>query len=135
MKDNLPKCKVPEMMCSSILGYYLDKNTKEEDARPEDVFIAFKIPVNNIGDFEIYCPATQHGSADKEYIKRCKPITVEDYIKYSKGLYTPNEYLYLNPDKAKLTDAIDTVCLSCCGEEEDCNKCPVRKVAEEYLKD
>lgn len=42
---------------------------------------------------QTYSPMGQHGEATYDYVKECKEITKEEYIRLSEGLYTPEEYI------------------------------------------
>lgn len=60
--------------------------TKYKRLAPNDIFVY-------LGDTDCYCPIGQHGTLSLEYLKDCKEITKEQYIKTSEGLYTPEDYL------------------------------------------
>lgn len=72
-----------------VLGYYMDKLMKDELPSSFSVFVGLWEGT----EFSCYCPQGQHSKVSREYIQSCKPISKEDYVKYSNGLYTPAEYL------------------------------------------
>ena len=73
-----------------VIGYFVDENEKPNAGT---VFVAINEVWNLDGDLTAYCPIGQHGAASREYIKECKEITLDEYLKHSKGIYTPEEYL------------------------------------------
>lgn len=61
--------------------------TKYQRLDPADVFVY-------LGDTEYYCAIGQHGNLSIDYLKNnCKEISLDQYVKTTKGLYTPEEYL------------------------------------------
>ncbi|AYP68178.1 hypothetical protein PQE75_gp046 [Bacillus phage vB_BcoS-136] len=73
----------------NIVGYYVDEYGDKTCAK--DVFVCIRI--SDDGGFEYYCPVGQHGEGMTGYLKYCKEITKEEYLKASMGLYTPSDYL------------------------------------------
>lgn len=70
----------------NILGYYIDA---DEDPAPSTVFVAF-----NDGDQDMsYSPVGQHSALHVDYLSECGKITKDEYLKYSSGFYTPEEYV------------------------------------------
>jgi hypothetical protein len=60
--------------------------TKYKRLSPKDIFVY-------LGGKDYYCPIGQHGQLSLEYLKDCKEITKEIYIKVSGHLYTPKTYI------------------------------------------
>lgn len=60
--------------------------TKYKRLSAGDVFVY-------LGGTGLYCPIGQHSNLSLDYLKDCKEITKEDYLKASEGIYTPKEYL------------------------------------------
>lgn len=69
-----------------VMGFFVDET---EEPSASTVFVAFKADQ----EYQCYCPIGQHGSLDPAYLEGCRRITLEEYKKYSSGLYTPKDYL------------------------------------------
>lgn len=70
-----------------ILGYFLERG--EKDLRPNTVFIG----LYSDGEYLVYSPTEQHCKADREYIRRCKRITEDEFKQAARGFYVPADYL------------------------------------------
>lgn len=75
---------------NNIIGYFVDKN---EEMTPATIFVAINEIWDSQGNITAYTPIGQHSSLSREYLKECNQIIKGDYIKYSKGIWTPKEYL------------------------------------------
>lgn len=78
-----------------VIGYFAPKG---EERTPINIFVV----LNEYHDINkkylvCYAPIGQHGALDPEYLKACERITKEEYLKASKGIYTPEEYLKEGP--------------------------------------
>lgn len=71
-----------------LLGYYIDADV---EASPSTIFVA--IDEGQYDTVTLYTPIGQHSEGAREYIEECTPITKEEYLNISKGIYTPAEYL------------------------------------------
>ena len=71
-----------------LKGYYIDKGEEnKKEVTSHDVFIY-------LGENQGYAPQGQHVNIhDEGYVKECKRISKEEYLKISGHLYTPQEYL------------------------------------------
>lgn len=68
--------------------------TKYARLSPTDVFVLVTDKPDINGYVTVYTPIGQHGDAIIDYIKNdCKEISLETYLKASKGIYTPEEYI------------------------------------------
>lgn len=72
--------------------YHVDKGGKLE---PKNIFVVDHSSLYdcNKGRIMTYCPIGQHSEADINYVLECRRIRKSTYLKHSKGLYTPEEYL------------------------------------------
>lgn len=72
--------------------YYIDKGHKPHAGT---VFVVDTDSGDSCNDGMLmsYCPIGQHSEDSIDYIKSCKEISKDEYIKYSNGLYTPEDYL------------------------------------------
>lgn len=74
--------------------YRIDRKDKAPMAN--NVFVVLQGSENdcNPGNLMIYSPIGQHGEGSKDYIRyNTKKITRSQYLKASKGIYTPQEYI------------------------------------------
>lgn len=72
----------------NILGYFIDK---EDEMLASTVMVVIDEGYKRL---TYYTPIGQHSEMDRDYFKeQCKKITKEEYLKASKGIYTPPEYL------------------------------------------
>lgn len=70
-----------------ILGYFVHKD--DDKLNPLTAMVVIDADNKLYG----YCPKEQHFDLDRGYLNECMRITKEEYLKASKGLYTPLEYL------------------------------------------
>jgi len=76
-----------------IIGYFICKLDKGEEVNPSNIFVAINEIADSRGNITCYTPIGQHGALSRNYLTECQRITKEEYIKISKGIYTPEEYL------------------------------------------
>lgn len=75
-----------------VLGFYVDKGGNKNN--PQDVFVAIdEQGTNDPNSVMLYCPIGQHHSGSRDYLKECKKINKEQYLKASQGYFTPSDYL------------------------------------------
>jgi len=85
-KERKKKEKLPE----NVLGYFVDSG---EVKSASTVFVAINEAFTNEGHITAYTPIGQHSALSMDYLKDCTRITKEEYLEYSHGIYTPEEYL------------------------------------------
>jgi hypothetical protein len=76
----------------NIVGYFMDRDAEEEneELNVNNVFVAL---FHELEGYSLYAPIGQHCQLAYEYLQECKEITRQQYIEFSKGFYTPSEYL------------------------------------------
>jgi len=74
-----------------VLGYYKDEDVPEETIPASAIFVA--IDEGQYDKLTYYSPIGQHSEGYRDYIEACTPITKEEYLSISNGIYTPGEYL------------------------------------------
>ncbi|MFQ3543600.1 hypothetical protein Q7A53_05895 [Halobacillus rhizosphaerae] len=75
----------------NVLGYFVHKDDKELNSYSVMVIINEKW--SHTKELTGYCPQESHFGTDREYLKECRKISKDDYLKASKLFYTPAEYL------------------------------------------
>ena len=76
------------------MNKYKYYKTKYKRLDPIDIFVLVDNEPDINGEVAIYTPIGQHSGASPEYIKNdCREISLETYLKISKGIYTPEEYI------------------------------------------
>ncbi|AIW03626.1 hypothetical protein CPT_Moonbeam228 [Bacillus phage Moonbeam] len=73
-----------------VLGYFVDQDASEEPIPASAIFVAID---SGLSDLIYYSPIGQHSEGDRDYVEACTPITKEEYLSISSGIYTPDEYL------------------------------------------
>jgi len=76
-----------------IIGYFINRLEEGEEVNPSNIFVAISEKFNNNGYMTSYSPTCQHSALSKTYLAECQRITKAEYIRISKGIYTPEEYL------------------------------------------
>jgi hypothetical protein len=72
-----------------VEGFFLDKDADPSTPAAADVYVALQEGM----EWQAYSPVGQHSKVEAAYVLECKRITKEQYVRYSAGLWTPDEYL------------------------------------------
>lgn len=73
--------------------YRIDRKDKLPSANNVFIVLHGSEEDCNPGNIMSYAPIGQHGEASKNYVRyNTKKITRSQYLKASKGIYTPREY-------------------------------------------
>jgi len=80
-------------LSKNVLGYFVDTLETGERPSPSNIFVAINKKFTLDGHIIAYAPIGQHLVLNRDYFKYCTRITKEEYLEYSHGIYTPEEYL------------------------------------------
>jgi hypothetical protein len=76
-----------------VLGYYREPVPAEEEANIAEA-ARVSVVIDEGGDrLTFYTPIGQHSEGDRGYFETTTRISKKEYLKASKGYYTPEDYL------------------------------------------